>query len=264
MLLYIKSLYAYRGFILGSVKRDFESRYRNSLLGGVWNLLNPLATIVVYMVIFTNLMQARLPEVNSDFAYGVYIFSGVLAWGLFSEVINRSVGVFVNNANMLKKLSFPRLCLPVVVVLGSAFNFFLVFLVFLAVLLLLDFSPGIYMIAVVPLLIIQLLLAASLGLMLGVINVFFRDVSHLMVVVLQFWFWFTPIVYPISILPEAIKSFVLLNPMTGIVSGYQSIFVYHRWPDMNLLLTPSVLAIVLFVMAAKVYSARGSEMVDEL
>ena len=108
-----KSLWAYRGFILGSVKREFQSKYRNSLLGAAWTVINPLAMIIVYTVIFSQVMHAKLPGVTGNFAYSIYLCSGILIWGLFSEIVGRAQNVFIENANLLKKLSFPRLCLPI-------------------------------------------------------------------------------------------------------------------------------------------------------
>ena len=97
-----KALWAYRGFILGSVKREFQSKYRNSLLGAAWTILNPLAMIVVYTVIFAQVMRAKLPGVDSTFAYSIYLCAGVLTWGLFAEIAGRAQGIFLEHANLLK------------------------------------------------------------------------------------------------------------------------------------------------------------------
>ena len=119
----IRPLWVYRGFILGSVKREFQAKYHNSLLGAAWTVIQPLAMIIVYTVIFSQVMKARLPGVNSTFAYSIYLCCGVLTWGLFAEITGRAQNVFLENANLLKKLSFPRICLPAVVVLNAGLNF---------------------------------------------------------------------------------------------------------------------------------------------
>ncbi|MDF2462274.1 MAG: transporter [Ramlibacter sp.] len=118
----LKALWAYRGFILGSVKREFQSRYQNSLLGAAWTVLNPLAMIVVYTVIFSQVMRARLPGVDSTFAYSIYLCAGVLTWGLFADICGRAQNVFIENAGLLKKLNFPRMTLPVTVVTNALLN----------------------------------------------------------------------------------------------------------------------------------------------
>ncbi len=114
-----RSLWGYRGFVLGSVKREFQSRYRGSLFGALWTVLNPLSMIVVYTVIFSQVMRARLPGVDDGLAYSVYLCAGLLTWGLFAEITSRSQSMFIENANLLKKISFPRICLPVIVLLNA-------------------------------------------------------------------------------------------------------------------------------------------------
>ena len=96
----VKALWNYRGFISGSVKREFQSKYRNSLLGALWTVLNPLAMIVVYTVIFSEVMKARLPGVDSVFGYSIYLCAGILTWGFFAELVGRSQTVFIDNANL--------------------------------------------------------------------------------------------------------------------------------------------------------------------
>ncbi len=97
-----RALWAYRGFIVGSVKREFQSKYRNSLLGALWTVLNPLAMITVYTVIFSQIMRAKLPGVDSTFAYSIYLCTGILIWGLFAEIVMRAQNTFLEHANLLK------------------------------------------------------------------------------------------------------------------------------------------------------------------
>ena len=115
----VKAVWTYRGFVLGSVKREFQLKYRNSLLGAAWSVLNPLAMIVVYTVIFSQVMKAKLPGVDSTFAYSIYLCAGLLTWGLFAEIVGRAQNIFLDHANLMKKLSFPRMTLPVIVILSA-------------------------------------------------------------------------------------------------------------------------------------------------
>jgi len=262
---FARAVWNFRGFVLGSVKREFQARYRNSLLGAAWTVLNPLAMIVVYTVIFTEIMKARLPGVESTFAYSIYLTGGVVTWGFFAEIVGRAQNVFIEHANLIKKLSFPRISLPVIVVLNAAVNFSIIFALFLAFLLLTGSFPGICLLGVIPVLVIQTAFAVGLGISAGVLNVFFRDVGQFLNVLLQFWFWLTPIVYPASILPESIRSAILSwNPMALIIGAYQAVFVYHRWPDWLSLGMPTVIAIVLCILGLRLFRKRAGEMVDEL
>lgn len=259
-----RAVWHYRGFVLGSVKREFQTRYRNSLLGAAWTVLNPLSMIIVYTVIFSQLMRARLPGVENNLAYSIYLCAGVLAWGFFSEVINRSQSVFLENANLIKKLSFPRICLPLIVVINAGINFSIILSIFLGFLLITQNFPGWALLAVIPVLLIQIVFSVGLGIILGVLNVFFRDVGQFMGILLQFWFWFTPIVYPLAVLPESVRPLIAANPMAPLIAAYQGVFVYGQWPDWSTLLMPLLLAIALCVFAMRLFRKRAGEMVDEL
>jgi lipopolysaccharide transport system permease protein len=260
----IKALWAYRGFILGSVKREFQSKYRNSVLGAAWTVINPLAMIVVYTVIFSQVMQAKLAGVDSSFGYSIYLCAGSLAWGLFAEIVGRSQNIFIDNANLLKKISFPRLTLPFIVVLNACVNFAIIFGLFLAFMVVVGLWPGWVFLATFVVLAIQLILAIGLGMVLGVLNVFFRDVGQFFGIFLQFWFWFTPVVYPTSILPKGIKSLMAVNPMYPLVSAYQGIYVSQQMPDWATLGYPLILGAVLCALGLRMYRQHVGEMVDEL
>jgi len=260
----LRTIWAYRGFILGSVQREFQIKYRNSLLGAAWNIINPLAMIVVYTVIFAQVMRAKLPGVDSTFAYSIYLCAGVLTWGLFAEMVGRSQTMFLDNANLLKKISFPRITLPIIVVASAGLNFSIVFGLFLAFLVVSGNFPGWLVLAVLPVLALQMAFAMGLGMVLGVLNVFFRDVGQFFGIFLQFWFWLTPIVYPASILPETIKPFLVINPMASIMTAYQGILVNHQWPQWSSLWPTAVLASLLCLLGLHLFKKNVGEMVDEL
>lgn len=258
------SLWAFRGFVISSIRREFQARYRNSLLGALWTVLNPLAMILVYTLVFSQLMRSRLPGVDNHLAYGFYLCAGFLVWGLFTEITGRSQSMFLDNANLIKKLSFPRICLPTVVIGTALVNFAITFVLFLLIISAAGAFPGPALLALLPLLAIMLAFAAGLGMLLGVLNVFFRDVGQLFGIVVQFWFWLTPIVYPIAILPSYIRPLVEINPMTPLVGAFQAVLVYQRWPDWASLWSPLLISILLCGVGLLLFRARSGEMVDEL
>jgi len=260
----IKDLWDYRGFIRGSVKRDFQLRYQKSMLGAAWNVINPLAMIFVYTVIFSKLMRAKLPGIEGQFAYSIFLCAGVLTWGMFVEVTTRSQNVFINNANLIKKLSFPRITLPVIVLLSALINFAIGFSLFIAFLLITGNFPGLLFLAVIPVLLIQIFFSVGLGITLGVLNVFFRDVGQFYGVVLQFWFWFTPIVYSPTILPDNLRSWLQLNPLAAIMNAYQQVFVMKMMPEWSSLLFPAALGFLFCLCGIHLYKHCAGDMVDEL
>lgn len=264
MIGFLKPLWAYRSFIYGSVKREFQGKYRNSLFGAAWTFLNPLAMILIYTVIFSQVMKAKLPGIESGFAYSIYLCAGVLTWGLFAEIVGRGQTIFLENANLLKKISFPRMCLPIITVLSAGVNFVIIFTLFLAFLIIVGFWPSWVILSFIPVLIVQLLFAIGLGMTLGVLNVFFRDVGQFFGIFLQFWFWLTPIVYPVAILSESIKSLMSINPMYPLVQAYQGIFVHGQIPNFLTLLYPLILGMLLCFTGLYLFRNHVGEIVDEL
>jgi len=246
------------------MKREFQSKYQNSLLGALWNVINPLAMIVVYTVIFAEIMRAKLPGVDSTYAYSIYLCAGVLTWGFFSEITSRSQNVFIENANILKKINFPRVCLPITIVCNAFVNFVIVFGLFTLFLIVSGNFPGVVYLALIPVYIITILLAVGIGVTLGVLNVFFRDVGHFFGIFMQFWFWLTPIVYPVTIIPERYKALININPMSGIMFSCQNILVKHIAPVWSDLLPAVFVAIFFNLIGLYLYRRHVGEMVDEL
>jgi lipopolysaccharide transport system permease protein len=261
---FLSPVWAYRGFILGSVKREFQSKYRNSLLGAAWTVINPLSMIVVYTVIFSQLMRSKIAGLDSTFAYSIYLCAGMLTWGLFSEITGRAQNTFLENANLLKKLSFPRLCLPTVVVTTGGLNFGIIFGLFTVFLIVTGNFPGVVFLAIFPLLAVLVALAVGLGISLGVLNVFFRDVGQFFAIFLQFWFWLTPIVYPPSVLPATVQRLMRLNPMAPLMDGFQTILALGQWPNWWGLAYPATLAVLFCILGLHLFRKHGADMVDEL
>lgn len=150
MMRLIKELYSYRGFISSCVKREFQSKYTNSLFGLAWNIINPLSMVFVYTVIFSQVMRARLPGVDTTFAYSIYLCAGVLTWGLFAEITTRSQTMFIDNSNLLKKIKFPKICLPASVVASASLSFAIIFSIFSLFLVVSGNSPGLPYLALFP------------------------------------------------------------------------------------------------------------------
>ena len=175
----IMALWRYRDFVLSMVKREFRVRYLGSLLGSIWSILNPVAMIFIYTVIFSKIMRARLAVTDDAWAYGVFLCSGLLTWNYFSELLLRCQTIFIEQANLLKKVNFPRITLPMIMLLSSTVNFVLIFCIFLLFLFFTGRSPGWSLFGIIPLLLTQQAFALGLGTLLGTLNVFFRDIGHL-------------------------------------------------------------------------------------
>jgi homopolymeric O-antigen transport system permease protein len=259
-----QALWVYRKFVLGMVGREFRARYMGSLLGGVWAVLTPLATILIYLVVFSAVMRGRLPGSNDSLGYGLFLCTGILVWGYFAEVVGRCQVVFVESANLLKKMSFPRITLPVIVLLSASLNFLFVTVLFLLLLVLVGRFPGPAILAILPLLAIQQAFAIGFGILLGTLHVFFRDVGQLWAVLLNLWFWGTPIVYHIDILPAPARAVIERNPLTPLFESYQRIILEGAWPTFQSLRLPAIVAIVSLVAGLVCFRRLSGQMVDEL
>jgi len=261
---FLFSIYRYKDFIFGSVKRDFQSRYQTSFLGAAWLVLQPVAMILVYTLVFSQVMRTRLPEVSGSFSYSIYLCAGLLTWGLFAETLGNLQNIFLVNSNLIKKLSFPKICLPIISVMTSLINFAIIFSLFVIFLIISDNFPGMLFFAFFPILLIQIIFAIGLGLILGVMNVFVRDVGQFVGILLQFWFWFTPIVYVINSLPEWARASLAYNPLTNIILAYQDIFVYQRVPNWESLIPISLISVLLCFLALYFFRKHAADIVDEI
>lgn len=260
-----RSLWAYRGFVLSSVLREFNGRYRESLLGAFWAVASPLAMIVIYTVIFSQLMRPSLPGHDATpFAYSIYLCAGVITWGLFAEMLGRLNNVFLEHGNLIKKASFPRICLPAIVALSALINFGIILALYLVFLAVIGHWPGWALLGLVPLLLLQLLFTLGLGVFLGTLNVFFRDVGQLTGVVLQFWFWLTPIVYTLPALPGRARDILQYNPLQPLIAAYQHLFLDRAMPDFTALWPLALLTAFFLLLGGYFFLARVGELVDEL
>jgi lipopolysaccharide transport system permease protein len=209
-------------------------------------------------------MRANLPEVSGPLAYGIYLCSGIITWGLFAEMVQRGQAVFLDNANLLKKLSFPRITLPVIIGCFTLLNFSIAFCLFLGFLVVTGNFPGVIALAAIPLLLVQIVLGLSLGVILGIWNVFVRDAGQISGLVLQLWFWATPIVYPVSVLPDSIRQWMVWNPLYHLVDGYQKVFVNGQPPDWQAVGLVALLSAIVALYALSLFRRRAGDIVDQL
>ena len=259
-----KSAWRYRHFIISAIKSDIRTRFANSRIGGVWLFVQPLVQVAIFATVLTSVLSSKLPGVDNKYAYVVYLLAGMSAWALFSETLSRCIGVFVDSGNLLKKISFPRICLPLVVIGVALVNFSILFGISVALLIAIGAFPGIAILGVIPLALILVGLAAGLGIFLGVLNVFMRDIGQAAGVLLNLWFWVTPIVYPITIVPPRFAAIFHLNPVLPIVTGFHEIFLTGQFPDWSRLVPVAMLAAASLAIAYVIFKRAGPDMVDVL
>lgn len=261
---HVFALWKYRGYVVEMVWREFRGRYSGSLLGSAWSILNPLATIFIYTVVFSKVMKARISGADDTMAYGMFLCAGLLPWTYFTELLNRCPNLFIDHANLLKKVNFPRIILPVGLFLSTSINFVIIFSIFLVFLGMTDRFPGWSVLGYIPLLVIQQFFVLGLGISLGVINVFFRDIGQIVGITLQFWFWFTPIVYPIAVLSERARNIIELNPMTSLTVAYQEVILHNKWPQLTSFWFHMICTVTVLLFGYLLFHKFYGDIVDEL
>lgn len=215
----IRDLVRYHELIVNLVRKELRVKYKNSVLGFVWSMLNPAMTIFIFWIVFTKFLNNSIPH------FPIWLLSGLLAWNLWSAALGSSVGSFIGNSSLVTKVYFPREVLPLASIGASLMHFFFQFVVLLGALVIFRFPFTLATLELVPAaLVTELLVLCGFCLIVAVMNVYFRDVQHLLELALLAWFWMTPIVYqvalPVKHLGKLAKLF-MLNPMTSIVLAFQ-------------------------------------------
>lgn len=254
----------YRHFIGASIKSELSGRFARSRLGALWIVIHPLVQAAIFALVLSEVLAARLPGVTSKAGYAVYLMAGLASWGLFSEIVNRCSSVFLEYSGPLKKIAFPRICLPLIVAGGALLNHMLLLCAIALIFALLGHLPGQAWLALPLGMVMIMAFAFGLGILLGVFNVFVRDVGQVTGIVLQLWFWLTPIVYPAAVLPDHLRWVIDINPMAPLVMVYQDALLLNQWPNWESLWVPLVVAAVLGVGALLIFRRASPELVDAL
>jgi len=260
----LRSLWQFRGFIASLVWRDLRSRTARTVWGHAWLVIEPAIQIVIYVVIFSEVLRARLPGTQDRLSYSIYVTAGLLSWNFFAELVLGGRTLFLEYADLLRTIRFPRSTLPLALLLRSAINAAIPAVIFLALLLWLGRWPGTLLLAALPYLAIQTVLAIGLAVWVATLNVFIRDVGNAVGVLFQFWFWLTPIVYPLSVVPESVRTWLDWNPMLHVVAAYQRILVEGLPPEPGMLMPLSLTALGVTGLAWSTFRVLSPDLVDEL
>ena len=260
----LNAVWSYRYFILSSVKNDFLIRFSQSKLGTVWVVLNPLFQVLIYSLVLSNIMRARIEGIDSPFSFAIYLMSGMLAWSLFSEIIEKSLRLFIENATIIKKINFPKVSISAIMLCASLLNNFFLFISIVLIFAVIGHSFTINILFILLLATTIALFALGIGLILGILNVFIRDVAQITPILLQILFWFTPIVYPENIIPERFVSYIKINPLYSIVTSYHNVLLYGKPPNMGPIFHLWILSLILMFIGLKLFRKAGPEMADVL
>lgn len=253
-----KELYNYRELLKTNVKKEIRGKYKNSILGIVWSFLNPLLQLAVYSVIFGALLA------GGDPTYHIYICVALIPWTFFTTSITQSAFTIIGNGDIIKKVYFPREILPISVVASGAVNFVISTIIILFFVLIAGMGITKYILLYPVVLLIQCVLQLGISFIVSSITVYFRDLEHIIGIVLLAAFYATPIVYKVEQLPANLQVLMNLNPMTHIINGYRSIFYYQQMPNMKALGILLLISIALTVLGYFIFKHLQKGFAEEL
>lgn len=234
-------------------KRDLRERYVGTGLGQLWYVLSPIISIFIYTVIFSDFMKMKLDLVQSNYAYSIYLISALLAWSSFSTLLMRLNGSLTEKAHLIKKISVPPFVYQLAIALGELAVLLLSYLFACIFLLLVEYPLTWTFFYLLPLFVLQTVFGFSLGVIFSLFTPFFKDLKEAIPVIVQLWFWVTPIIYLQEMIEQKYPLLLRYNPFYHFAHCYQEIFLYSRAPSIEDLLTLALLSFVPFVTAVFLY-----------
>ena len=235
-----KVLFNYLELIKNFVRRDLKVRYKNSILGFFWSLLNPLLMMIILTLAFSVILRIKVEN------YPVFLLCAILPWSFHSSSLTFSAHSIIYNEPLLNKVYFPREIFPISSVISGLVNFFFALSVLFLFLAVFKIKIGVAILVLPLVIIIQFIFTLGLSLLVSWSTVFFRDLEHILEVFLSFWFYVTPVLYPTSMVPKRFLHYYCLNPMVGIINSYRDVLMYNRFPTLNEFLYPAIASIVIF------------------
>ena len=254
----LQELWEYRDLIYFLVWRDIKVRYKQTALGAAWAVLQPLLTMAVFSLFF-----GRLSRVPSDrVPYPLFSLAALVPWSFFSYGLSQSANSLVGSQNLIKKVYFPRLAIPLGTVLSGLVDFGLGLLVLLAMMLAYGVTPGWRTLWIVPLLLLTLLAALGVGFWLSALNVQYRDVRFIVPFLIQLWLFATPIAYPSSLLHEPWRTVYAINPLVGVVEGFRWALLGTRTAPGGMLVVSSLATLLIFLGGAMYFRRMENTFAD--
>ena len=254
----LKELYAYREMIYMLVRREIRGRYKGSILGFFWTFLNPLLQFIVYAVVFTTIMRMNIEQ------FYIYLFVAFVPWFFLATAIPQGAVCIQTQSNLVQKIYFPRMVLPISTVLTAFVNMVLSELVVFAVLIFSGFGISVHIVALPVVMGIQLIFALGIVLLVSALTVYIRDLAHILDIVIMAWLYATPIVYPPEMLPAQFAFLQYLNPMFGMVDSYRKILYYKCWPDFSVMFLALGLGVITVIAGVIVFQRLQRGFAEEL
>jgi len=254
----IKELYKYREMLKNLVRKDLRTRYKGSFLGFLWTFINPFMQLIVYSVIFSTIMKINISN------YSMFLFVVLLPWTFFSSSLLSSTASIVNNKDLVKKVYFPREILPIAVTTSSFMNLLFGFIIVFPCLLATRVHLTLNVLYLPLILIIEYLLVLAFSIIISALNVYFRDLEHILGILMMGWFYFTPIIFPIEMIPHKYISYFFINPMTPISTAFRDILFYGSKPNLTMLGIIGIASIFFLIFSHQVFHILEKNFAEEI
>jgi len=239
----LAAVWEYRELLYFLVWRDVKVRYKQTIIGAAWAILQPLMTMMIFTVIFGNF--AKIP--SDGLPYSIFAYTALMPWNYFSQAISRGGISLVGEANLIVKVYFPRLIIPIASVVAPLTDFFMSFLVLIVMIAWFGIVPGWNVLYLPVFLLLALMTGLAVVLWLSPLNVRYRDVSHTIPFLIQFWLYASPVAYPVSLVPEKWRLLYSLNPMVGVIEGFRWTLLGTEAPAFDVIAVSAVMVVVLLL-----------------
>jgi lipopolysaccharide transport system permease protein len=239
----LKEIWNYRELLYFLTKRDIQVRYKQTVLGGLWAIIQPAFTMIVFTLFFGQL--AKMP--SEGIPYPIFVYAGLLPWTYFANAVSASGNSLVGSSNLITKVYFPRIMIPASAALAGLLDFAVAVLVLAVLMVYYQFLPGAAILVFPGLVALTFLCAVSTGLWLSALNVQFRDIRYVIPFVIQIWLFVSPVIYPVSLVRENLQWVLAINPMVGVIHAYRASLLGHQPIDWSLLGISTMMIIALFL-----------------
>lgn len=254
----IKELYKYREMLKNLVRKDLRTRYKGSVLGFLWTFINPLLQLVVYTLVFSTIMRMNINK------YSMFLFTALLPWIFFSSSIQVGAGSIVANKDLIKKVYFPREIIPISIVNSGLMNLLFGFMILFPALILFKIKFTVSLIYLPLVILVEYIFTLAFALLFSAVNVYFRDLEHILGIVIMAWFYFTPIVFPVEMVPVKYIKLFFLNPMTSIIIDFRNILYSGKPPDLSILGISLAASILLLIFSYNVFIVLQKNFAEEI
>ena len=260
MIRYLKNISQYRELLSFLIMREIKAKYKQTVLGVAWSLLQPLSLMLVFTVVFS--LFARLP--SDGVPYALFSYCALVPWQFFAGVLGRGAGSLLSNQALVQKVYFPRELIPLAVVGSAVVDFAIGFILFLCLISFYSIAWSSVTLLVIPIFLILCLFVIGLIFLLAPMNVFYRDIGFIIPVAIQLLMFATPIIYPLSMVPESFRPYYILNPLAGIIDSFRKILLHNMPPDWPSLGFAAVISLLVFSLGFAYFKRVEFRLADVL